>query len=248
METRYFDIGATPCKVSAPTGITATRAIIAIHGFGGSKESPTIQALSRALCPQGIAVYCFDFPAHGKHPWGGEAFTVETCADALLSVARYVRDAQFGQVGVFATSFGGYMALHCMEGLADALGDFALVLKAPAVKMADTCDQVILEGQRDQLEKLGWVQLDYDRPLEVHRSYLDGLRAHDVCKPYGRPMLVIHGTEDAVVTPDHIADFMRQNPRAELVQIPAADHEFKGEGQLDQVIEAAQAYFARLFG
>ena len=246
METRYFDIGTTPCKVYAPADGAVKHAIVAVHGFGGSKESPTYAALARALCPDGMAVYCFDFPAHGAHPWSGKAFTVEACADALLSVARHVRDAHSGRAGVFATSFGGFMTLRCMDGLTDALDDFALVLKAPAVKMAETFEQVILDDQRSRFDERGFVVLDYNRPLEVHRVYLDGLKAQSVCVPYGRPMLVIHGTADTVVTPAHIADFMAKNSLAELVRIPGADHEFKGEGQLDQVIQAARAYYRKL--
>ena len=229
-----------------PTDGIVKHAVLAVHGFGGSKESPTYSMLARALCPEGIAVYCFDFPAHGTSPLEGEDFTVEACADTLLSVARYVHEAHPARAGVFATSFGGFMALRCMDGLADAFGDFALVLKAPAVKMDETFEQVILEGQRNRFEAQGFVELEYARPLEVHQAYLDGLKAQGVCVPHGKSMLVIHGDADTVVTPAHIAEFMKCNPLAELVRIPGADHEFQGEGQLDMLVQTAREYFCEM--
>ena len=246
MVIRYFDIGTTPCKAYMPTEGIAEHAVLAVHGFGGSKESATYSMLAQALCPEGIAVYCFDFPAHGANPLGGEAFTVEACADALLAVARYVHGEHPARAGVFATSFGGFMALRCMDGLADALGNFALVLKAPAVKMDETFERVILEGRRDLFEAQGFVELDYARPIEVHQAYLDGLKAQSVCVPNGKPMLVIHGDADTVVTPAHIAEFMECNPFAELARIPGADHEFDGEGQLDMLVQAAREYFCEM--
>lgn len=243
MEIRCFDIGTTPCKAHMPASGIVKHAVLAVHGFGGSKESPTYSALARALCPEGIAVYGFDFPAHGAHPAEGKDFTVEACADALLAVAQHMHEEHPARAGVFATSFGGFMALRCMAGLTDALGDFALVLKAPAVKMDETFEQVILEGQRDQFEAQGFVELDYARPLEVHKTYLDGLKAQGVCVPYGKPMLVIHGDADTVVPPADIDDFIAQNPLAKLVRIPGADHEFQGEGQLDALVQMAREYF-----
>ena len=246
MEIRYFDRGMTPCKAHMPASGIVKHAVLAVHGFGGSKESPTYSALARALCPEGIAVYGFDFPAHGAHPAEGEAFTVEACADTLLSVARYVHEAHPARAGVFATSFGGFMALRCMDGLTDALGDFALVLKAPAVKMDETFEQVIAEGQLDRFEDPGFIEIDYGRPLRVYRAYLDGLKAQGVCVPHSKPMLVIHGDADTVVMPAHIAEFMKCNPLAELVRIPGADHEFQGEGQLDALVQMAREYFCEM--
>ena len=246
METRYFDIGKTPCKVYLPEGGQAAYAVLAVHGFGSSKESPTITALAQTMCPAGTAVYCFDFPAHGAHPDDGSAFTVQACADTLLSVARHMRKTHDQSIGmsVFASSFGGYMALRCLDGLSEILGDgFALVLRAPAVKMADTLEQVLIADQMDELEQQGAVEVGFSRKFEMHASFLDELRECNVCVPYARPMLVIHGSADDIVPPPDIDEFMAVNPLAQLVRIPGAGHVLEGEEQLAKGMGAARSYF-----
>ena len=72
---------------------------------------------------------------------------------------------------MFATSFGGYMALRCLDELEDVLGRFSLVLRAPAVKMAETFEQTIAgEGGLGQLETIGSVECGYGRTIVVRRQ------------------------------------------------------------------------------
>ena len=241
-----FEIGGVPCKVFLPMGGAAKSAVLAMHGFAGSKDGRSIGALAKSLCPCGAAVYCFDFPAHGEHPAGGEELSLANCADALLSVARHMNGAHpRARKGVFATSFGGYMALLCLGELEGILGGFDLVLKAPAVKMAETFERAIIGDRMELLARQGSVELGFQRKMEVRKEFLEELRAHDVCEDHGRSMLVIHGDSDEVVPPADIDAFMEANPLADLVRIPGAGHDFEGEGQLEAVVEAAGAW---LFG
>ena len=244
MTVRRFTIGDIPCKAFMPRSDAVELAVLAIHGFSGSKDGPTIDTLVNSLCPHGAAVHCFDFPAHGGHPAGGEALTLGNCADTLLSAARHMNDAQpHARKGDFATSFGGYMTLLCLDELESIFGGFDLVLKAPAVKMAETFERAIVGDKMEQLEQQGFIELGFQRKMDVRKEYLDELRAHDVCRDYGRPMLVIHGDSDEVVLPANIDEFVAANPLAKLVRIPGAGHDFKGEGQLEAVVEAARTWF-----
>ena len=239
----YFDIAGNPCKSYAPDEGDAESVVLAVHGFAGSKESPTIAALAKELCTTCNAiVYSFDFPAHGAHP--SDDLTVSACREALIGVARQMCEQHASAAkAVFATSFGGYMALLCLDELEEILGRFSLVLRAPAVKMAETFEQTIAgEGGLDQLETIGSVECGYGRMIVVRRHFLEELRAHDVCKPYAKPMLVIHGDSDNVVTPADIADFMEQNPQASLVQIPGAGHQLESGEQLGKALAAARDY------
>jgi len=240
---QHFAIGDVPCKAFLPANGAVDLALLAVHGFSGSKDGPTIAALAQTLCPCGTAVYCFDFPGHGKHPAGGEALTLGNCTDALLSAVHHMSaDQPLARKGVFATSFGGYMALLCLEELDGVLGEFDLVLKAPAVKMSETFERAIVGDKMDLLEQQGFIELGFQRKMNVRKEYLDELREHDVCKDYARPMLVIHGDSDDVVLPTDIDEFMDANPLAKLVRIPGAGHNFEGEGQIDAVMEAAKIW------
>lgn len=242
MRIEYFDIGNTPCKLYAPDSGAVALAVLAVHGFAGDKESSAIAALAEELCPQGAAVYCFDFPAHGNHP--SDDLTVAACRDALVDVARFVKAGHAdSRMAVFATSFGGYMALRCLDDLSDALGPFSLALRAPAVKMAETFERRIVGDGLAALEAGGSSICGFDRKIIVRKGFLDDLRECNVCRSLAKPMLVIHGTEDDVVTSADIGEFTRQNPLARLLRIEGADHRFKGEGEIQSVVKAAAGYF-----
>ena len=170
---QHFAIGDVPCKAFLPANGAVDLALLAVHGFSGSKDGPTIDTLVNSLCPRGAAVHCFDFPAHGGHPAGGEALTLGNCADTLLSAARHMNDAQpHARKGVFATSFGGYMALLSLGELEGILGKFDLVLKAPAVKMAETFERAIVGDKMEQLEQQGFIELGFQRKMDVRKEYL----------------------------------------------------------------------------
>ena len=240
-----FEIENVPCKAYLPESGNVNRAILAVHGFASSKDSVANRALVSAQCPNGAVVYCFDFPAHGDHPAGGEALTLSACSDALLSVARRMQEKHpSARKSVFGSSFGGYMTLFCLGELTGILDDPVLAFKAPAVKMAKTFEHVIVGNRMGLLERQGFIELGFQRKMNVRREFLDELKEHDVCKPFDKPMLVVHGDKDKVVLPADIDEFMAANPLAELVRIPGADHDFKGRGQLDAVIEAAGKWLA----
>lgn len=243
MKVSYFNIENTPCKMYLPNAENVGLCVLAVHGFGGDKDSSAVEALAEALCPRSAAVYCFDFPAHGSHPANGEFLTVEACSAALVSAARYMRKAHPGtRAGVFATSFGGYMALLNLDELEGILGSFSLVLRAPAVRMADTFEKRMIGGQMRRLEAGGFVECGFERKIAVRRAFLEGLKRHDVCKPYPKPMMIIHGDADDVVTVDDIDAFVALNPLTVLERIPGADHRFKGEGCLAKAVGAAAEY------
>lgn len=243
MITEHFNIAETPCKAFMPDGGAVELAVLAVHGFAGDKESSAINALAGELCAKDhAAVYCFDFPAHGVHP--SDELSIAACEASLIDVARYMAcQHPDARKAVFATSFGGYMTLRCLDGLSRVFGQFAVVLRAPAVKMAQTLEGLMGESGMALLEKGCAVEFGYERKLSVGRGFLEELREHDVCRSHARPMLVIHGDRDDVVTPADIAAFMELNPLSRLVQINGADHRFKGEGQIETVVDEARRCF-----
>ena len=242
MVIEYFNIDETPCKSYLPDSNVVEIAVLAVHGFAGDKESSAIAALAERLYANNAAVYCFDFPAHGAHP--SDELTIDACKSSLIKVACYLRSQHpLTRYAVFATSFGGYMALQCLDDLTEVLGAFSLVLRAPAVKMPMTFESRILgaDGLK-QLETAGSIECGFERKIAIGEEFLDDLRSYDACRPFARPMLIIHGDKDDIVTTADILDFMRQNPQAQLAQVAGADHRFKGDGQIESVVEAAQAY------
>lgn len=87
-------------------------AVILIHGFGSSKESPTALAVSAALPEHGIGTFGFDFPAHGDSPADGETLRVKNCLDDLADAEAHVQRLLPGaEIAYFASSFGAYIRL-----------------------------------------------------------------------------------------------------------------------------------------
>lgn len=114
----------------------ARGAVLALHGFGGSKESCAIQALAERLCPTGIDVAAIDWEAHGERGRDFSQLSVNGCVADLRAAEQYAAENISENIGVFATSFGGFIALLRMEqGEAPYK---RVVLRVPAVDMADS--------------------------------------------------------------------------------------------------------------
>ena len=92
MKTEWLATGRgyeIPCTFSI--GRENTKACVVAHGFGSSKESPTVQMLLKALPEQGIGVVAFDFPAHGESRVDGEYLRVPNCTADLADVEALAR-------------------------------------------------------------------------------------------------------------------------------------------------------------
>ena len=58
-------------------------------------------------------------------------------------------------------------------------------------------------------------------------------------------MLLIHGDCDDVVLPEDIAAFCERNPQIVRKTIAGADHLFRKDGELPQVIDAATEWLMK---
>lgn len=229
------------CKLFLPAGGDVQGIAIGVHGFGGDKESSAISGLAEALCAQGKALICFDFPCHGASTVGEECFTVENCMRDLEYVAEHCRQ-EYPNVPkyIFATSFGGYITLLC----ADKLADFKICLRAPAVTMPQHILLDILGVTADEFKAAGVIRCGYERPMLLPYSFYEDLLCHDVFeRTYEREMLIIQGDADDVVPLEDIHLFCGAHRMMTLEIIEGADHRFKKPGELEKVIRIAAEYF-----
>ena len=214
--------------------------IVAVHGFGGDKDSTAIEALAECMTARGYAVIAFDFPAHGASK-ADEYFCTANCRLDLENVFEHAQrlypEAQ--NKAVFATSFGGYITLLSLDILPE---DVRIVLRAPAVDMRATFKH-LLPCTTDEYKKAGTVEMGFERKMNVPYSFYEELCENDISQcPFDRDMLIIHGSKDDIVLPEHIRRFCEANPKAKLEIIKGADHRFKGEGEIEKVITAASEY------
>lgn len=210
---------------------------IALHGFGGDRSSSVI----RRLAEKTGNVVCFDFPAHGDSPAPDSALTVENCISDFAAVISYVRKKyKAREVRYFATSFGGYILLNSLHFINE---NEKIVLRAPAVKMADTYRDVIAKASETEIFEREYITCGFERKINVTSEYYSSLLRHDTMAACDREMLVIHGEEDLVVFPADIDEFCALHPSSRLVRMKDADHRFKGKGQVDELISYAAKWF-----
>ena len=231
-----------PCKLYyGDNTVCVKRVILGVHGFCGDMESSAMTMLAQAIIPHDVAMLCFDVPAHGSSPVDGNSFTLDDCKSDFLTVAEHIR-CTYPQAdyGLFATSFGGYIALLCAEDIPE----FRMALRAPAVPFADVLLKNVLCISRDEFERKGTVTCGFERKIDISFAAYSQFALNDIrTQVYRRPMLVFHGTRDEVVPYDQISDFCARQPNARLVTIKNGDHRFKHSGDMYCVISEAVTYF-----
>ena len=214
--------------------------IVAVHGFGGDKESSAIKALAERMTKRGHAVIAFDLPGHGESR-ADEYFCTANCCLDLAKIFTHSCDLypDTDKKAVFATSFGGYITLLSLDTLPE---DVCIVLRAPAVDMRSAFERM-LPVTIEEYKRTGFVQMGFERKLNVPYQFYATLCENDISQTdMQRELLIIHGSRDNIVLPEHISRFCKANPKARLELIEKADHRFKGKGEIERVISLAQRF------
>lgn len=234
-----------PCKVYEPEFGEIQRCIIGVHGFCGHKDSPVLVSIAEEMGLFGAATVRFDFPAHGESLMTDRELSLENCKAALTAAAVWVRAHYPGaEKCLFATGFGAFVTVQVLEELTDILGPVRMVLQTPDFRMADSL-LTMTSLTEEAFRKLGRVTVGWttERKIEVPFSFYEELREAPDDTDFEMPMLLVHGEYDAVVPLADVEDFRRSNELAKLVIIPGADHQFRGEGQWDMVVDLTRDWF-----
>lgn len=236
---KYFDIeGASykiKCKMFQP-GDTVKGVVVGVHGFTGDKESSALEAVSNGL-GDNYALLCFDFPAHGTSPAPDDALTVENCRCDLLAVYNYIQTL-YPQVPIFifATSFGGYITLLSLTN--EDFSPKRIILRAPAIKMAQIFREKIVVNEFDSYQEQGIVVCGFDRKMNVPFKFYEELDNNDAFSVVPKvPVLIFCATEDELVDYSILHQYEEANKNVRIIDIPGATHRFKGPGELECVVE-----------
>ncbi len=234
-----------PCALTEPEHTGVKRCIIGVHGFCGSKDSKILADIAEEMYLFGAATVRFDFPAHGDSPVTDWELSLEKCAVTLKTVAQWARETYpDADMGIFATGFGAFVTLVALEDLEWILDRVKLVLQTPDVQMAASLLNMA-KMTAEELHAAGRVVIGktMKRSVEVPYSFYQDLHSNVVYTPYSMPMLLLHGELDDVVPLEHVANFHRINEQSKLVIIPGADHQFRGQGQWDMVVDLTRDWF-----
>ena len=232
-----------PVKFNA-SDFDIQRVVLTVHGLGGNSLDPIQASIAEEMEFFSSAVYRFDFPTHGDSPLESEFFSLANCRKTLLAVAEYAK-AQHPQVEdlcIFATGFGAYVTLTCLEDLMDLPGKIKLVLQTPSVRMHETL--LSMRGiSKATLEAMGTMSFTRRRRLDVTYEVYQEFEDNLVMMTYPIPMLILHGEEDSVIRREDIQSFARINDLSKLVIIPGATHRFQEPGAWDMVLDLTRDWF-----
>lgn len=244
---RYFSLSnerlRIPCKIYEPDFGGPRRCILGVHGFGASKDTEILTALSEEMILFGAAMVCFDFPAHGESPLQSDALTLDMCIDTLLYTAQWAHnrypDLDFC---IFASGFGAYVTLIAIDQLEELVGRVKLVLQTPNLRMSETILNMLRMSDEELLEA-GHAALRAQREFDISYAFYKQVRNYTALTIYDTPMLLIHGEKDEYLPIDDMINFRRINEGCKLVVIPGADHQFRAPGAWDMVVDLTRDWF-----
>lgn len=232
------------CKLSEPEDGRIRRLVLSVHGLGGSTDDQIQEGIAQEMALFDSVTIRFDFPGHGKSPLDGSHFTLANCMDSLLTVARFARQRypDIEDLCIFATGFGAYVTLICLDQLLELPGRIKLVIQTPSISM----DRTLLAMNRISRETL-WamdrIAMGTKRPLEITYQLYEELHEHNALAVYPIPILILHGEADDFIPIEEIHHFRQINDQAKLVIIPGTSHRFIEEGAWDMVLDLTRDWF-----
>jgi len=232
------------CKQTEPDFGDIRRVVLSVHGLGGNTEDAIQTSIAEEMEIFSSAIIRFDFPVHGQSPHSDEFFTLDNCRQSLLVAAEYAK-AQYPEVEdlcIFATGFGAYMVLICLDDLLDLPGNIRLVVQTPSVLMHETLLSMKNISQ-PTFQAMGEITFTRRRPLTIKYSFYEELLNNIALAAYPIPMLILHGEYDDHIPMEYIQALRRQNERAKLVIIPGVSHRFQEEGAWDMVLDLTRDWF-----
>lgn len=232
-----------PCTVTVPDYGGIRRVVLGVHGLCGSMADDIQVSIAEEMELFYSATVRFDFPAHGESPVEGP-LSLRGCIDSLMAAAEYARETfpEVEDLCIFATGFGAYVTLICLDDLLELPGKVKLVVQTPSVRMHETL-LAMQHINRETLWAMDRVTFRTSRPVDVTYSFYEELAENIALNSYPIPMLILHGEDDAYIRTEDIQHFNRINEESKLVIIPGTSHRFLEDGAWDMVLDLTRDWF-----
>lgn len=212
-----------------PEGENLPVAIVS-HGFMAFQD--TVRHYAKELAREGYCAYCFDFcggsvAQKGKSDGETTDMSVLTEVTDLEAVIEYVQSLPYNSnhlllVGCSQGGFVSALAAARHPGLVDKL-----VLFYPALCIPD--DARAGQMMFAKFDPMNIPERIDCGPMKLGRCYVTdviGMDPYEEIKPYRGPVLIIHGTKDAIVALDYSRQAQKSYPNAKLHIIKGGAHGF----------------------
>ena len=235
---KHLQINNLWSKIYLPEG-EIKEIVIGIHGFSGDKESSVLTALGKEFTKHNLALICFDLPCHGEND-NSQVLKLSDCFNSVKIIFDYVK-SNFKDIpiSVFATSFGGFLALSYLSQNIENL--HKLILRAPAIHIHKILTNVILPEHNIKKEDLIHpVNLGYAKPIYVDSSFISDIKNADLehISTTDHFIYILQGKQDDVVNAEDNANFFNKKypDKHKFIYFENADHRFKKPGELEKII------------
>ena len=238
MRILYKNINNINCKLFEPNE-KIEQIMIAVHGFAGDAESSTIKSVAEELTKRGVLIVAFDLPCHGKDK-NDNCIKLNDCFVYLDIIISQINNRYNNiPVSIFATSFGAFIILNYISKKNTQFKN--IILRCPAIFMDEILIKKILPEHgynKHDLKRYTKLNLGFEKLLYVNSNFLNELKENSLINNvYKVKINIIQGTKDDIVDVLKNENFYKNNfLNYKLYYIEGADHRFKNDGELDQII------------
>jgi uncharacterized protein len=211
-----------------------------MHGFASGPGSRKAVALADRFAGRGVDMVRLDGRVPSFERWK---------LSAMIDVIRAAIGSERDRAVVFGSSLGGLAAARAAEQDPRIC---ALVLLAPAFRIAERWPARIGEQAFREWEQTGWIDVhDHasGQPARMHFDFIRDVREVDAGSggwPDVRvPTLIIHGTRDDVVDPSLSRTWSSGKRHVHLVEV---DDEHELAASIPLIIERCEAFLAGYLG
>ncbi|MDE7133305.1 MAG: alpha/beta fold hydrolase [Lachnospiraceae bacterium] len=222
-----------------PEGKNCLPLVIFSHGYNGHGEDFAVSA--EYFAANGIGAVCFNFCGGSTRDVSGfptTEMTLFTEKEDLIAVIDEIKKWEWvdnSQIYLFGSSQGGMVsALTAEERQEDVR---ALILLYPALCIADDWNARFKNAEDIPDSEELWGMVLGRRFFETIREF----RIKEQIGQYSGRVLLMHGTEDNVVSLEYSVWASEKYPNARLEIFPGEGHGFSEAG--DRRMEAMALYF-----
>jgi putative redox protein len=231
-------------RLEQPSGEVRGYALFA-HCFTCSKDLRAAREISRALADRGFAVLRFDFTGLGESEGDFAGSDFSSNVGDLVAAADFLRAEREAPSLLVGHSLGGAAAIAAAARIVEVRAVATIGAPSEAAHLRDTLlrENPELEGSEEaEVELAG-------RRFRIRRELLDDLEAQNVeavVADLGRPLLVLHATDDEIVGVEHAERLFStaRHPKS-LVALDGADHLLTDPAAARRAAEVLAAWAGR---
>ena len=225
-------------KLCKPVNAEGKQPIVIVsHGFNGTHHFA--QDYFKPLTEVGYQVYCFDFPCGSINSQSDNNtmnMSIEDEVSDVQAIVNYFskqKDIDRKRIVLIGESQGGLVSALASARMPKAISQTILIY--PALCIPDNWN-----SRYPRLEDIPDTTRLWNVPMgRRFFTELHGLKPFDEIKRYKRPVLIIQGDKDPIVSMDDSRKAVEIYKDARLHVIPGAGHGFKPkerENAVEQII------------